>query len=111
MESYDMILKKLKLLIMRLGTLFSGIGSPEQAGMRVYGSEFTSVFACEWDNFARESFEANYNIATEHFHKDINDMDGKQYAGKVDVIVGGGRLVNHLVLLDLKRVLTINVVS
>jgi len=84
-----MILKKLKLLIMRMGTLFTGIGSPEQAGMRVYGSEFTSVFACEWDNFARESFEANYNIATEHFHKDINDMDGKQYARKVDVIVGG----------------------
>ena len=74
---------------MRLGTLFSGIGAPEQGAKRVYGDELELVFACEWDKFARQSFKANYNIADEHFHTDINDMDGTQYKGKVDVIVGG----------------------
>ena len=32
---------------------------------------------------------ANYEIDEAHFHKDINDMDGKQYNGKVDIIIGG----------------------
>lgn len=73
---------------MRIGTLFSGIGSPEQAAKRVWDNS-ELVFACEWDKFARQSFKANYEIADEHFHKDINDMDGTQYAGKVDIIVGG----------------------
>ncbi|HET8686173.1 MAG TPA: DNA (cytosine-5-)-methyltransferase, partial [Methanosarcina sp.] len=73
---------------MRIGTLFSGIGSPEQAAQRVWDNS-ELVFACEWDKFARQSFKANYEIAEEHFHKDINDMDGHQYAGKVNIIVGG----------------------
>lgn len=74
---------------MRIGTLFSGIGAPEQGAKRVYGDDLKMVFACEWDKFARQSFEAIYDIEDEHFHKDINDMDGKQYAGKVDCIIGG----------------------
>lgn len=74
---------------MRLGTLFSGIGAPEQGAIRVYGDDLDLVFACEWDKFARQSFKANYDIADDHFHTDINDMDGTQYRGKVDVIVGG----------------------
>lgn len=74
---------------MRLGTLFSGIGAPEQGAKRVYGDDLELVFACEWDKFARKSFKANYDISDEHFHVDINDMDGTQYKGKVDVIVGG----------------------
>ena len=74
---------------MRLLTLFSGIGSPEQGAKRVYGDDFELVAACEWDKFARESFKANYEIEDKHFHKDIADMDGKQYRGKVDVVVGG----------------------
>jgi len=72
----------------RLGSLFTGIGAPEQGALRVY-KNVENVFACEFDKYARQSFEANYDIAPEHFHVDINDMDGKQYQGKVDVIVGG----------------------
>lgn len=73
----------------RIGTLFSGIGAPEQALQRLYPDSYEIVFACEWDKFARQSYKANYEIADEHFHRDINDMDGTQYKGKVDVIVGG----------------------
>ena len=46
---------------MRIATLFSGIGSPEQGAKRVYG-DFKTVFACEWDKFARQSYEANYDV-------------------------------------------------
>jgi len=73
---------------MRIGTLFSGIGAPEQGAKRVY-DDLELVFACEFDKFARQSFEANYDIKPEHFHIDVNDMDGKQYKDKVDVIIGG----------------------
>ncbi len=33
---------------MKIGTLFSGIGSPEQGAKRVYNN-LELVFACEWD--------------------------------------------------------------
>lgn len=74
---------------MRIGTLFSGIGSPEQACKRVFNNDFKLFFACEWDKYARLSFNANYEIDEKHFHKDINDMSGFQYRNKVDIIIGG----------------------
>lgn len=74
---------------MRIGTLFSGIGSPEQGAKRVYGDDLKMVFACEYDDFARQSFLANYDIDEAHFHKDIYDMDGTQYQGKCDILIGG----------------------
>ena len=74
---------------MRIGTLFSGIGAPEQGAKRVYGDDLKMVFACEYDKFARQSFEANYKIDEAHFHKDVIEMDGTQYQGKVDILIGG----------------------
>lgn len=74
---------------MRLATLFSGIGAPEQGARRVYGEDLELVFACEYDKFARQSFKAIYNIADEHFHNDVHDLDGTQYKGKVDVLAYG----------------------
>lgn len=74
---------------MRIGTLFSGIGAPEQGAKKVYEDALKIVFACEWDKFARQSFLANYDIEEAHFHKDIYDMDGTAYEGKVDILIGG----------------------
>lgn len=74
---------------MRIGTLFSGIGAPEQGARRVYGDDLDLVFACEYDKFARQSFNANYEIHPDHFHNDVREMYGTQYQGKVDVLVGG----------------------
>lgn len=74
---------------MRIATLFSGIGSPEQGAKRVYGDDLEMVFACEFDKFARQSFEANYDIAPEHFHKDVHDLDATHYRDKVDILIGG----------------------
>lgn len=73
---------------MNIGTLFSGIGAPEQALLRI-NPNFKTIFACEWDKYARQSYLANYDIDEAHFHKDINDMDGTQYKGKVNIIIGG----------------------
>ena len=74
---------------MKIATLFSGIGAPEQGAKRVYGDDLELVFACEYDKFARQSFNANYKIHHDHFHNDVREMDGTQYQGKVDVLVGG----------------------
>ena len=73
---------------MRIGTIFSGCGAPEQAAARVWqGHEV--AFACEWDKYARQSYLANYEIDETHFHKDVKELDGTQYRGKVDVLIGG----------------------
>lgn len=74
---------------MKIATLFSGIGAPEQGAKRVYGDDLKMVFACEYDKFARQSFNAIYDINEAHFHKDVHDMDGTQYLGEVDILVGG----------------------
>ena len=73
---------------MRIGTLFSGIGAPEQAAARVWPNH-EIAFACEWDKFARQSYLANYEIDEAHFHTDVRELDGTQYRGKVDILVGG----------------------
>jgi site-specific DNA-cytosine methylase len=68
---------------MKIATLFSGIGAQEQGAKRVYGDNLKMVFACEWDKFARQSFNAIYNIEDAHFHKDVHDVYGTQYQGEV----------------------------
>lgn len=73
---------------MKIATLFSGIGSPEQAAMRVY-DQVEHIFACEIDKFARQSYKAIYDIADNHFHSDVCELSGTQYQGRVDVLVGG----------------------
>jgi len=72
----------------KIATLFSGIGAPEQAASRVF-SEHKIIFACELDEFARESYLANYNINAEDFHKDVHDLNGIKYRGKIDILIGG----------------------
>ena len=47
------------------------------------------VFACEYDDFARQSFLANYDINEDNFHKDIYEMDGTDYTSNVDILIGG----------------------
>lgn len=50
------------------------MGSPEAGALRVY-DEVNNVAACEWDKFARESYNANYEIDQQHFHNDICNMN------------------------------------
>tara|TARA_R100001163_G_C5038524_1_gene177170 strand:+ start:51 stop:1283 length:1233 start_codon:yes stop_codon:yes gene_type:complete len=65
---------------MKVGTDFSGIGAPEMA-LKYLGIEFESVFACEIDKFARQSFEQLhnpikfYNDITTRNHKEVEQLD------------------------------------
>jgi DNA (cytosine-5)-methyltransferase 1 len=58
--------------MLTIGTDFSGIGAPEQA-LKKLGIEYKSVFACDIDKYAKQSFLANYN--TENWYDDITKRD------------------------------------
>nr|WP_234401514.1 DNA (cytosine-5-)-methyltransferase [Campylobacter concisus] len=72
---------------MSLATLFSGIGAPEFAAREVF-DEVETVFACEINKFARQSYLANHE-APLAFYEDVCDLDAKAYAGQIDILVGG----------------------
>jgi len=65
---------------MKVGTDFSGIGAPEMA-LKYLGIDFESVFACEIDKYARQSFKqlhkpkTFYNDITTRNHKEVEQLD------------------------------------
>ena len=65
---------------MKVGTDFSGIGAPEMA-LKYLGIDFESVFACEIDKYARQSFEqlhkpkTFYNDITKRNHNEVHQLD------------------------------------
>lgn len=69
-----------------IGTLFSGVGTPEQA-LKEKNIKFKSLFACEIDELARKTFL--YNHDTETFYKDVYDIDGYKYKNKINILIGG----------------------
>ena len=72
----------------KIGTMFSGIGAIEYALKRLdLGSEIK--FACDNDNFVKQSYFANYDIKAENWYNDVCNIDGKKYKGKLDLLVGG----------------------
>lgn len=73
---------------MTLATLFSGIGAPEFAAREVF-DEVETVFACEIDKFARQSYLANHEIDETKFYRDVTELDARPYAGQIDILVGG----------------------
>ena len=40
-------------------------------------------------NFVKEAYFANYEIVEEHWHEDIRFFDANEYAGNLDIMVGG----------------------
>ena len=73
--------------MLKIGSLFSGIGTPELA-LKALGVEHHTLFACEIDKFARVTYLAN-NQKPDTFYEDVYSLDGKKYLGEVDVLVGG----------------------
>ena len=65
---------------MKVGTDFSGIGAPEMA-LKYLGIDFESVFACEIDKYARQSFKqlhkpnTFYNDITTRNHNEVEELD------------------------------------
>lgn len=74
--------------IIRLGTMFSGIGAIEYAFKRL-NLKTEIQFACDIDNFVKQSYFANYDISEDRWYKDVCDIDGTKYKGKLDILVGG----------------------
>lgn len=74
--------------VIKVGTLFSGIGAFEFALKRL-NLKHEIVFAGDIDPYVRQSYFANYNISKENWHNDITAFSAKKYKGKVDIIVGG----------------------
>jgi DNA (cytosine-5)-methyltransferase 1 len=70
---------------MRLGTDFSGIGAPEMA-LKYLGINHESVFACEIDKYARQSFQQLHNPKT--FYNDITKRNHKEVE-QLDLYVAG----------------------
>ena len=72
----------------RIGTAFSGIGSPEMA-LQELGVKHNIVFACDIDKPAKKTYFANYPITEDKWYNDIRNLDANKYKGKVDLFVGG----------------------
>jgi len=70
---------------MKIGTDFSGIGAPEMA-LKYLGIDFESVFACEIDKYARQSFQQLHNPKT--FYNDITTRNHKEVE-QLDLYVAG----------------------
>ncbi|MCD8287244.1 MAG: DNA (cytosine-5-)-methyltransferase [Porphyromonadaceae bacterium] len=74
--------------IIRIGSLFSGIGAIEHAFLRL-GLKHKIVFAGDIDPKCKQSYFANYDINENNWFNDIRDFDAKKYVDKVDFIIGG----------------------
>ena len=74
--------------MIRLATVFSGIGAIEQAFERSK-RPYEIVFACDIDEFVKKSYFSNYKISEDRWYDDIKDIDGNKYKGQVDLFVGG----------------------
>ena len=74
--------------MIKIATVCSGIGAPEWA-LKQMGLPYEIVFACDFDKYCKMSYFANHDIKPEHWHNDLNMLDGTQYKDGVDVLVAG----------------------
>ncbi len=74
--------------MLRLATVFSGIGAIEHALKRMRVPH-KLVFACDNDSFVKQSFFANYDVDDNRWFDNIQDIDGKNFKNKIDLLVGG----------------------
>ena len=70
---------------MKVGTFFSGIGSPEQALLNL-SIKHEIEFACDIDKYARETYLKNFDC--KNMYEDITDLDMKDLS-YVDLLVFG----------------------
>ena len=74
--------------MIRLATVFSGIGAIEQAFRRLQ-IPHSIVFACDNDKFVKQSYLNNYELDESCWYNDIHDINGNKYKNNVDILVGG----------------------
>jgi DNA (cytosine-5)-methyltransferase 1 len=74
--------------LIRVGTLFSGIGAIEHALKRL--NLKTSIsFASDIDPHVKKSYIANYDLNNDDWNNDVTSFNAKKYKKRVDLLVGG----------------------
>ncbi|MBM32229.1 MAG: DNA (cytosine-5-)-methyltransferase [Chloroflexi bacterium] len=71
-----------------IGSLFSGIGSFEQAFLKLK-LPHKILFAGDIDEHVKKSYIENYEIDEKNWHNDIREFDSTKFRDKVDIIAGG----------------------
>lgn len=81
--------------MIKIATVFSGIGAPEMALKRL-GWKHEIVFACDNDKYCRQSYLANYDLSDydERMYHDVEDINRvydlhKNREQNIDLFVGG----------------------
>lgn len=76
--------RRLKTSYEEIGTATSGLSNYEKNNFvtKIY-SEQAGI------NYVEQSYKANYRIDDSNFYQDVKLLDGKEYKGKVDLLVGG----------------------
>jgi DNA (cytosine-5)-methyltransferase 1 len=88
-EKNEEVLNENEKKIIKVGTLFSGIGAFEHALDRL-GIEHKIVFACDIDAYVKKSYFENYKIEKENWYDDVLKLDASKYINEnIDVIIGG----------------------
>lgn len=74
--------------MIKIATVFSGIGAIEHALMRME-IPHRIEFACDNNQYVKQSYFANYRINEENWYQDVYDVDGARFRNKVDLFMGG----------------------
>lgn len=74
--------------IIRVATLFSGIGAFEYAFKRL-NLKHEIIFAGDIDPYVKKNYFANYKITEDQWHNDVTSFCAKEFKDKVDILVGG----------------------
>lgn len=74
--------------MLKLATVFSGIGAVEHALTRMKVPHKIQ-FACDIDPFVKQSYFANYKINEQRWYPDIHDLNGTDFRDDVDLFMGG----------------------
>jgi len=74
--------------VLRLATAFSGIGAIEHA-MKRMNVKHELIFACDNDPHVKQSYFANYDIDDSRWFDLVQNIDGRKFKDKVDLLVGG----------------------
>lgn len=75
--------------ILKVGTLFSGIGAFEHALDRL-SIKHKIVFACDIDSYVKKSYFENYKILEDAWYDDVLKLNATKYINEnIDIIVGG----------------------
>ena len=75
--------------ILKVGTLFSGIGAFEHALDRL-SIKHKIVFACDIDSYVKKSYFENYKIQEDAWYDDVLKLNATKYINEnIDIMVGG----------------------